>query len=173
MLELGAFAQLSYCWHTGFIAIQHFCFYLLFLTPGIYTTWDIKKIYIIIIIIIIIIITIINLREWTGAVPSDLCWVAHADVLAVVIAPLTVEFTDCAAKTRLVLRLVTVAVYVTCSNRPHTTYLGPRARCNSKTSLQKHVLRSHFCIVYYCVFYAWLLRFVTRWGGPGGIEAYP
>jgi len=35
----------------------------LFLTPGIYTTWDIKKIYIIIIIIIIIIITIINLRE--------------------------------------------------------------------------------------------------------------
>jgi len=21
--------------------------------------------------------------------------------------------------------------------------------------------------------YAWLLRFVTRWGGPGGIEAYP
>jgi len=30
-----------------------------------------------------------------------------------------------------------------------------------------------FCIVYYCVLYAWLLRFVTRWGGPGGIEAYP
>jgi len=23
-----------------------------------------------------------------------------------------------------------------------------------------------------CV-YAWLLRFVTRWGGPGGIEACP
>jgi len=29
------------------------------------------------------------------------------------------------------------------------------------------------CIVYYCVSFAWLIRFVTRWGGPGGIEAYP
>ena len=36
-----------------------------------------------------------------------------------------------------------------------------------------HFTVIHLCIVYYCVLYAWLLRFVTRWGGPGGIEAYP
>jgi len=36
------FERFSDCRHTGFIAIQHFRFYLLFLTPGIFSTWGIK-----------------------------------------------------------------------------------------------------------------------------------
>ena len=32
--------------------------------------------------------------------------------------------------------------------------------------------KSMLC-VYYFVYIACMRRFVTRWGGPGGIEAYP
>jgi len=56
---------------------------------------------------------------------------------------------------------------------PHSSYV-----CTYCYQSTRHwVISSHghvvTRIVYYCVLYAWLLRFVTRWGGPGGIEAYP